>query len=114
MDNIPLIKKAKEYLPPKKVDLVKAAYDFALHAHEGQMRVSGASYLDHPVQTATLLADFKLDATTLAAALLHDVPEDCGVPLTEIEAKFGPEVSKLVDGVTKLGKLSVVGSPPRR
>ncbi len=107
MENIPLIQKAKEYLPPQKVDLVKAAYDFALHAHEGQKRVSGASYLDHPVQTATLLADFKLDATTLAAALLHDVPEDCGVPLTEIEAKFGPEVSKLVDGVTKLGKLSL-------
>jgi len=107
MDNDSLIKKAREYLPPEKVALVKAAYDFALNAHKGQLRKSGTPYLDHPLQTALILADFKLDATTLAAALLHDVPEDCGVPLMEIEAKFGLEVSKLVDGVTKLGKLSL-------
>jgi guanosine-3',5'-bis(diphosphate) 3'-pyrophosphohydrolase len=107
MDDISLIKKAKEYLPPEKVALVKAAYNFALNAHKGQVRKSGTPYVDHPLQTATLLAELQLDATTLAAALLHDVPEDCGVPLAEIEAKFGPEVSKLVDGVTKLGKLSL-------
>ena len=107
MDSIPLIQKAKEYLPPEKVALVKAAYDFALHAHKGQVRKSGDPYLDHPLQTATMLAGLQLDASTLAAALLHDVPEDCGVPLAEIEAKFGPEVSKLVDGATKLGKLSL-------
>jgi guanosine-3',5'-bis(diphosphate) 3'-pyrophosphohydrolase len=107
MDNISLIKKAKEYLPPEKVALVTAAYDFALKAHEGQVRKSGDPYLDHPLQTATMLADLQLDAATLAAALLHDVPEDCGIPLSQIEAKFGPEVGKLVDGVTKLGKLSL-------
>jgi guanosine-3',5'-bis(diphosphate) 3'-pyrophosphohydrolase len=107
MGDISLIKKAKEYLPPEKVTLVKAAYNFALNAHKGQLRKSGSPYLDHPLQTATILAELQLDATTLAAALLHDVLEDCGVPLTEIEAKFGPEVSKLVDGVTKLGKLSL-------
>jgi len=89
------------------VALVKAAYDFALKAHKGQLRKSGEPYLDHPLQTAMMLAGLQLDAATLAAALLHDVPEDCGISLSEIEAKFGPEVSKLVDGVTKLGKLSL-------
>jgi guanosine-3',5'-bis(diphosphate) 3'-pyrophosphohydrolase len=107
MDKIPLLEKAKEYLPPEKVALVKAAYEFALNAHKGQLRKSGDPYLDHPVETATTLAGLQLDASTLAAALLHDVPEDCGIPLSEIESKFGPEVSKLVDGVTKLGKLSL-------
>jgi len=107
MNTIALIEKTKEYLPPEKVALVEAAYKFALNAHKGQVRKSGDPYLDHPLQTATTLAELQLDAATLAAALLHDVPEDCGVPLTEIEAKFGPEVSKLVDGVTKLGKLSL-------
>jgi GTP pyrophosphokinase len=107
METIALIQKAKEYLPAEKVSLVKAAYDFALNAHKGQVRKSGDPYLDHPLQTATMLASLQLDAATLAAALLHDVPEDCKVPLSEIEAKFGPEVSKLVDGTTKLGKLSL-------
>ena len=106
MDASPLMKKAKEYLPPEKLDLVEAAYQFALNAHQGQVRKSGAPYLDHPLQTAITLAGLQLDAATLAAALLHDVPEDCGVPLAEIEAKFGSEVSKLVDGATKLSKLS--------
>lgn len=106
MDSDSLIEKAKEYLPPKKVALVKAAYEFALTAHQGQVRKSGDPYLDHPLQTAVMLADLQLDAATLAASLLHDVTEDCGVPLTEIEAKFGPEVSRLVDGTTKLSKLS--------
>ena len=107
MDAAALLEKAKEYLPPAKVALVEAAYEFAQKAHEGQLRKSGDPYLDHPLQTATLLAGLQLDAATLAAALLHDVPEDCNVPLSEIEAKFGPEVSKLVDGATKLGKLSL-------
>ncbi len=107
MDAVALLEKANEYLPPAKVALVEAAYEFALKAHEGQVRKSGDPYLDHPLQTATTLANLQLDAATLAAALLHDVPEDCHVPLSEIEAKFGPEVSKLVDGATKLGKLSL-------
>ncbi|MBM3141884.1 MAG: bifunctional (p)ppGpp synthetase/guanosine-3',5'-bis(diphosphate) 3'-pyrophosphohydrolase [Chloroflexi bacterium] len=107
MDAGALIKKAKEYLSPEKVALIETAYDFALNAHKGQVRKSGDPYLDHPLQTAMMLADLQLDAATLVAALLHDVPEDCGVPLAKIEAKFGPEVSKLVDGTTKLGRLSL-------
>jgi len=101
-----LIKQASAYLPDDKVALVKAAYEFAAKAHQGQVRKTGEPYLEHPLATAMILAEFHLDAETLAAALLHDVPEDCGVSLDEIEADFGPQVVKLVDGVTKLGKLT--------
>ena len=101
-----LIKQAGTYLPDDKVALVKAAYEFASRAHQGQMRKTGEPYLEHPLTTAMILAEFHLDAETLAAALLHDVTEDCGVPLDEVEANFGSQVGKLVDGVTKLNKLT--------
>src|SRR4030042_662130 len=100
-------KKAEAYLPPEKMALVEEAYQFALKAHQGQVRQSGEPYLEHPLHTALILAGLQLDAPSLAAALLHDVPENCGIPLAEIEAKFGIEVSRLVDGVTRLGKLSL-------
>ena len=106
MDVTPLLEKIKHYLPPEKIALVEAAYQFAAKAHEGQVRKSGDPYLEHPLETAIILADLQLDASTLAAALLHDVTEDCGIPLSEIESKFGHEVSRLVEGVTKLSKLS--------
>jgi len=101
-----LIEQASAYLPDDKVALVKAAYEFAARAHQGQVRKTGEPYLEHPLTTAMTLAEFHLDAETLAAALLHDVPEDCGVSLDEIEADFGSQVVKLVDGVTKLDKLT--------
>jgi len=101
-----LIEQASNYLPDDKVSLVKAAYEFAARAHHGQVRKTGEPYLEHPVNTAMILAELHLDAETLAAALLHDVPEDCGISLDEIKANFGLEVVKLVDGVTKLTKLT--------
>ena len=101
-----LLEMTRAYLSPDKLAIVREAYEFALKCHEGQLRRSGEPYLQHPLETAAILADLKLDATSIAAALLHDVPEDCGVPLEEIEAKFGPEVAKLVDGVTKLSQIS--------
>ena len=101
-----LIEQASAYLPDDKVALVKAAYEFASRAHQGQVRKTGEPYLEHPLNTAMILAEFHLDAETLAAGLLHDVPEDCGVSLDEIEAGFGLQVVKLVDGVTKLNKLT--------
>jgi len=102
-----LIDKAQQYLPPEKIPLVEDAYNFASKAHQGQVRKSGEPYIEHPLQIALTLAELQLDASTLAAALLHDVPENCGIPVSELEAKFGSEVSKLVDGTTKLGKLSL-------
>lgn len=101
-----LIEKVGTYLSDEDVARVKTAYDFAARAHHGQLRKTGEPYLAHPLNTALALVDFQLDADTIAAALLHDVTEDCGVPADEIEARFGPEVAKLVDGVTKLNKLS--------
>lgn len=96
-----------EYLPPEKIALVERAYSFADKAHDGQLRMSGEPYLEHPVQTAIILAELKLDANTIAAALLHDVIENCDIPLADIEAGFGAEIARLVDGVTKLSKLSL-------
>ena len=100
-----LMVKVREYLPDN-VNLVERAYEFAAHAHQGQMRKSGRIYLEHPLHAAMSLVDMRLDADTIAAALLHDVPEDCRIPLEEIEANFNPQVAKLVDGVTKLNKLT--------
>ncbi len=93
-------------MPPEKVALVEKAYEFAARAHEGQLRRSGEPYMEHPLQTALTLTDLQLDAASLAAALLHDVSENCGIPVPEIEAEFGTEIARLVDGVTRLGKLS--------
>ena len=101
-----LIGKAQEYLPPEKITIVEEAYNFARKAHEGQVRKSGEPYLEHPLQVALTLAELQLDGSSLVAALLHDVSENCGVAISEIEAKFGSEVAKLVDGTTKLGRLS--------
>ena len=102
-----LKEKAQEYLPPEKIAVVEEAYHFAAEAHQGQVRKSGEPYLEHPLQTALILAELQLDVSSLAAALLHDIPENCGIAIAEIEAKFGPEIGKLVDGTTKLGKVSL-------
>ena len=101
-----LIELASSYLPEDKIALVKEAYEFAARAHRGQVRKNGEPYLEHPLSAAMILAELHLDAETLAAALLHDVPEDCGISLEEIGAKFDLPVVKLVDGVTKLNKLA--------
>ncbi|MQG10479.1 MAG: bifunctional (p)ppGpp synthetase/guanosine-3',5'-bis(diphosphate) 3'-pyrophosphohydrolase [SAR202 cluster bacterium] len=76
------------------------------------MRKSGEPYIAHPLETALFLADLRLDTHTIVAALLHDVVEDCGVSLDEITRRFGPEVSKLVDGVTKLTRMDDKLQPP--
>lgn len=106
MDKNELIEKAKSYLAPQKIAIIEQAYAFAEKAHDGQLRVSGEHYIEHPLQVAFILAELQLDAASLAAALLHDVPEDAHVPIAEIESKFGAEIAKLVDGVTKLTKIS--------
>ena len=106
MEGKTLIEQASTYLPEDKVALIEKAYEFAAIAHQGQVRKTGEPYLEHPLNTAMILAELHLDAETLAAALLHDVLEDCGVSLGEIEANFGSEIVKLVDGVTKLSKLA--------
>jgi GTP pyrophosphokinase len=104
-----LIEKARQYLPPDKISLIQDAYDYSAQAHEGQLRVSGEPYIEHPLQVALTLAELQLDASSLAAALLHDVLENCGIPIIDIETRFGAEVAKLVDGATRLGKIAWAG-----
>ncbi len=94
-----------EYLAPERRELVSAAYAFADEAHEGQQRKSGEPYVSHPLNVAMLVADLRMDVNTLQAALLHDVVEDCEVPLEVIEERFGPQTRKLVGGRSKLSKL---------
>jgi GTP pyrophosphokinase len=96
------------------VRFVESALDFAQRAHNGQKRRSGEAYIEHPIATASQLAVMRLDATTLAAALLHDVIEDCGITQAELQQKFGAEVARLVDGVTKLKKLDLISSPDQQ
>jgi GTP pyrophosphokinase len=91
----------------KKEDwaLVRRAYQFALKAHAGQKRVSGESYITHPLGVAYILADLELDLVTIVTGLLHDVLEDTPVTYDELENEFGEEVASLVDGVTKLSRM---------
>ena len=111
-----LIEKAKTYLPPEKISVIERAYEFAAKAHEDQVRKSGEPYIEHPLHVAMILVNLQMDASALAAALLHDVEENCGVQNTEIIEKFGPEIAKLVEATTKLGKISLTAASttPRR
>ncbi|MBP7060765.1 MAG: bifunctional (p)ppGpp synthetase/guanosine-3',5'-bis(diphosphate) 3'-pyrophosphohydrolase [Candidatus Moranbacteria bacterium] len=89
---------------------VTEAYVFAEAAHRGQKRRSGEDYITHALHVAKNLAEIGMDEKTLAAGLLHDVPEDTAITLEEIQKKFGDEVALLVDGITKLGKIKLRGS----
>ncbi|MEW6397887.1 MAG: bifunctional (p)ppGpp synthetase/guanosine-3',5'-bis(diphosphate) 3'-pyrophosphohydrolase [Bacillota bacterium] len=100
-----LVEKLSAYYPGADPQLVEKAYRFALRAHEGQRRASGECYIFHPLAVALLLTELEMDPVGIAAALLHDVAEDTGVTLAQIESQFGKQVAGLVDGVTKLGRL---------
>lgn len=100
-----LMGKVGAYLPVNKITLIQQAYEFAMRAHDGQLRQSGEPYLLHPLSTADILADLQLDAASIAAALLHDVLEDTKTTLDDIKEIFGDEVTTLVDGVTRLERL---------
>jgi GTP diphosphokinase / guanosine-3',5'-bis(diphosphate) 3'-diphosphatase len=89
---------------------IRNAFELALAAHKGQKRKSGEDYIQHPLHTALNLAKIGMGSKTISAGLMHDVPEDTQVTLREIEEKFGHEISALVDGVTKLGKLRLSGT----
>ncbi|WP_298587897.1 bifunctional (p)ppGpp synthetase/guanosine-3',5'-bis(diphosphate) 3'-pyrophosphohydrolase [uncultured Megasphaera sp.] len=94
------------YLPQAKCDDVTKAYNLAEEAHKDQRRVSGEPYILHPLAVAQILADMKIDTTTITASLLHDVVEDTSYTLEDIKKMFGKEVAFLVDGVTKLSRLN--------
>ena len=103
-----LLERAKTYLSEDRLLLVEQAYEFAAAQHDGQFRMSGEPYIEHPLSAALYLADLKQDSATLAATLLHDVIEDCDLSKEELEERFGAEVSRLVDGVTKLTRIDLI------
>ena len=102
-----VLKKSFTHYNTKKDDwsLIRRAYQFALKAHADQKRVSGDSYITHPLGVACILAELELDLVTILTGLLHDVIEDTPVTVDEIEQEFGSEVANLVDGVTKLSRM---------
>jgi guanosine-3',5'-bis(diphosphate) 3'-pyrophosphohydrolase len=100
-----LERKLAGYLPPATVARVREAYLLGAQAHAGQTRRSGEPYITHPVAVASILADLKLDAEAVIAAILHDTIEDTLLKRAEIEARFGADVGALVEGVTKLDKV---------
>ncbi|MEW6129132.1 MAG: bifunctional (p)ppGpp synthetase/guanosine-3',5'-bis(diphosphate) 3'-pyrophosphohydrolase [Acidobacteriota bacterium] len=108
-----IIEKVKKNHPNADEDLLRRAYLFSARQHRGQIRKSGEPYLIHPLEVANIIADLKLDPICVVTGLLHDVVEDTGTPIEEIEAYFGKEVSHLVDGLTKISKLKQA-SPEER
>ena len=94
-------------IKPHEIDLITAAYQRAESAHSGQKRKSGEPYFTHCVAVASILAEMKMDAETIAAGLLHDVVEDSDVTITDLRSEFGTTIAMLVDGVTKLKNLPI-------
>ena len=109
-----LIDKVRRNRPGDDVELLRRAYDFAAEQHSAQTRLSGEPYLSHPVEVAHLLADMKLDVTSLCAALLHDVVEDTRISIDKISEQFGPDVGRIVEGVTKISKLDLLAPEDRQ
>ena len=101
----PLLECYRQRHRDRSPDLIVQAFDVAAKAHEGQMRLSGEPYIRHPLAVATIVARLGLDDVTIAASLLHDAVEDTDVALATIETDFGPEVTRIVDGVTKLDRV---------
>jgi GTP pyrophosphokinase len=99
--------------PEADPEIIERAYVFSARAHEGQVRLSGEPYLSHPLEVAGILADMRLDPTSIASGLLHDVIEDTHATPEEIDALFGKEVAHIVSGVTKLSKLPFDSSEAR-
>ena len=102
-----IVERIQSYHPDADVDLLQRAYIFSARAHQGQTRLSGEAYLNHPIEVAAIIAGLKLDAATVAAGLLHDTIEDTTATLEEIKAMFGDEVAMLVDGMTKLSQMEL-------
>ena len=109
-----LTKILEEYLPAPQISEVRRAYEFGAKMHAGQNRSSGEPYIYHPLAVAKILAEMRLDATTLCAAILHDVIEDTPVGKEEIARLFGRDVAELVDGVSKFQKVEGMSGAERQ
>ena len=96
-----------EYMSEGEEALLRSAYEFALKAHDGQLRKSGEPFIVHPIEVGIILSDLRMDAETICAAILHDTVEDTDVTSEVVEEKFGAGVRRLVDGVTKITRIEV-------
>jgi guanosine-3',5'-bis(diphosphate) 3'-pyrophosphohydrolase len=108
-----ILDKVIQYHPQANLELLKKAYVYSAKVHKGQTRASGEPYLIHPIEVASILADLRLDEAAVATGFLHDTVEDTLATLEEIEQLFGTEVATLVDGVTKLSKISFANKEDR-
>ena len=108
-----LVERVKAYDPDADEALLNRAYVYTVQKHGTQKRASGDPYFSHPIEVAGLMTDLKLDQETIVTALLHDTVEDTLATIEEIEKNFGPDIAKLVDGVTKLSKLEQLGDDER-
>jgi GTP diphosphokinase / guanosine-3',5'-bis(diphosphate) 3'-diphosphatase len=111
---VELVDKVRRNRPGDDLELLRRAYDFAAEQHKTQMRLSGEPFLSHPVEVAHILADMKLDVTSICAALLHDVVEDTKIPLETIGEHFGADVARLVEGTTKISRLDLLAPEARQ
>ncbi|HEX4895390.1 MAG TPA: HD domain-containing protein, partial [Solimonas sp.] len=100
-----LCRSLEGYLPDDQIAQVRRAAEFATNVHDGQRRQSGEPYVYHPLAVARILAEMRLDHTTLIAAILHDVIEDTGVSKESLAVEFGQDVAELVDGVSKVTRI---------
>lgn len=101
-----LVDKIKIYHPSTDFSMLEKAYHLAVHAHKGQLRKSGEPYIIHPLKVAYILAELELDMESIVGGVLHDTIEDTPYTYEDISKLFSEEIATLVDGVTKLGKLS--------
>src|SRR6266481_1998226 len=109
-----LLEKLKKNRPSDDPWLVRRAYEIAAERHRDQLRRSGDPYLSHLLEVAHILADMRMDSTTLSAALLHDVIEDTEFPVARIQERFGDETARLVEGVTKISRLNMLAPEARQ
>jgi GTP pyrophosphokinase len=101
-----ILEKAEQYLSESHLALIQKAYVYSASVHSGQVRLSGEPYLSHPLEVCNILVDMHMDADTIAAGLLHDAVEDTGVSVQELSEQFNSDVAAIVDGVTKIGKVT--------
>ncbi|MGB6194482.1 MAG: bifunctional (p)ppGpp synthetase/guanosine-3',5'-bis(diphosphate) 3'-pyrophosphohydrolase [Terracidiphilus sp.] len=109
-----LLRHVQANRPTEDVSLIRKAWEFCVQHHKGQMRASGEPYVIHPLEVAEVLAEMKLDATAIAAGLLHDAVEDTPATNQEIDASFGDQVAHIVDGVTKIDKIQFANREDRQ
>ncbi|MGB8260372.1 MAG: bifunctional (p)ppGpp synthetase/guanosine-3',5'-bis(diphosphate) 3'-pyrophosphohydrolase, partial [Terracidiphilus sp.] len=109
-----MLRRVQANRPTEDVSLIRKAWEFCVSHHDGQLRASGEPYIVHPLEVAEVLAEMKMDATAIAAGLLHDAVEDTPATSDEIDAAFGDQVAHIVEGVTKIDKIQFANREDRQ